>query len=218
MCWLDLAAICLLLWGGVSGCLLGWRKALWRFGTLIAGIFIAAGFQGEVKNLLLHSYPVDLFIKEAIERRLAIPVYNPSSDAALFNEAISIPIIIKQLIEQDHALVTVLSRPVGYTDLLAQFVFNATAFALAFIFWGGALFLLTALGGDRLKQPPRIGERLGGFLAGTARSFLLLTLAAGVLLPLSILIPFPWELLRLEQARLFNSALQLFARIGVWWR
>lgn len=216
MRWLDLAVVCLLLWGGVSGCLLGLRKAAWRFGSLIASIFIAAGFQEEVKSYLLHSYPVDYLIKGAIERRLAIPVLGHSTDTAFPNEAI--PVVIKQLIEQDPALAAAVSGPAGYAGLLAQFVFNAAAFALGFFFWGGGLYLVTALCGERLKQPHRIGELLGGFLAGTARSCLLLIIAAGLLLPFTILIPFPWELLRLDQGSLFNSALQLFAQMEVWWR
>ncbi|MFY9412073.1 MAG: hypothetical protein WAQ11_04265, partial [Dethiobacteria bacterium] len=74
MLWLDLAVVCLMMWGAVNGYQAGWRKALCRLGGLLCATLTALLSRKELICFGARHSPLERVIETMVESRLAIPV------------------------------------------------------------------------------------------------------------------------------------------------
>jgi hypothetical protein len=212
MAWLDLAIICLLLWGGITGYLSGWKQTAGRLAAVAAVAGVAIFFLGDTKAVLFGHYPVEETIKAVIYSRLAVPVTVPPQPVIL--PALALPPVLHAPLLKGLSL-SATPDFILLVDLLARVVLNVIAFCASLILWWGLIYLLSVIWLGR----SRAGEsRWIGALLGVVRQYLVVALIIGTAVPLIWLAGLPGEIMHLENTFLARWSLELYSYTGIWWK
>ena len=216
MLWLDLAVVCLMMWGAVNGYQAGWRKALCRLGGLLCATLTALLSRKELICFGARHSPLERVIETMVESRLAIPVSGGHFGSAAASYSLDLPGVLWE------ALLAGQTQPVGgspdyLVTLLVQLLGYTVAFLTGLTLWWGFFHLCSAaLAGKEdgwLSKP----SRWGGALIGLVRQFCCATLLIGIAVPLAWLLRIPSGLLQLEKTSLARWAWNFFLSLGVWY-
>ncbi len=185
----------------------GARRMCSRIGALLVAVAISTSYKPEVRVLLSRHYPLALFIRETINRRMATPVSGISLKADQ-----TLPLFINQLYMRHGYL------PAGggtLFDLTCQAILNVICFSLACLAWGCTCYVVSSVWLKRRPIDPGRVEKWGGLIMGAVGAALTATLAFGIILPLlALLTP---NSLGFEHSALFQLMWSVVDRTGIWW-
>jgi hypothetical protein len=216
MFWLDLCLSSLLLWGGVSGFLAGWKKSVRQLAALIATFSAASILKGDMKQFITLHYPLEETIKALIIRRISIPVDTISQFRHTALELPGLPAVLQRAIAEKIAYAPA-TGAYGLAELLATVMVNASAFIAAAVLWCSIFHLAGAFWPEASNKKMKFCEHWGGLWVGAVRQLCLIIFIVGAAAPFLWLPGFPREIFDPQQAVLVRWSLLLFSDTGVWW-
>ena len=210
MCWLDYAIVCLLIWGGISGFLSGWRNVARSICVIILTVAAAVLFKADFAAVASQQLFIQEGISAVLSRNISIPVSAAVIPVSTFASDLGVPAAIFNG--------SVLSDPIdlrSFIGLLSNITTNTLSFAALTLLWVNAFYLIDMIVLNK-RASCCVPERWVGVPLGVLRYAFLIFIITGVLAPFAWLMSVPGGILSLEDSVFLDLSLRIFSSCHIW--